>query len=81
MLNILNHSGCGSGSYMDLSVMLQEDKIAAYLRSEGKPFDPLKVKKDDHKIGMTIIFHYCSSLEYRYSYSQNIVLVSWDIVS
>ena len=81
MLNIVNHSGRGSGSYMDLSVMLQEDKIAAYLRSEGKPFDPLQVKKDDRKIGMTLLFHYCSHLEYRYSYGQNIVLASWDIVS
>jgi hypothetical protein len=51
------------------------------LRSEGKPFDPLQVKKDDRKIGMTLLFHYCSHLEYRYSYGQNIVLASWDIVS
>lgn len=80
MMNIVQHSGCDEGSYMDLSVMLQEDKISAYLRSEGKPFDPLQVKKNDRKIGMTLLFHYCSRLEYRYSFSQNIVLVSWEKV-
>lgn len=78
MMNIVQHSGRGDGSYMDLSVMLQGDKISAYLRNEGKPFDPLQVKKADRKIGMTLLFHYCSRLEYRYSFSQNIVLVSWE---
>ncbi len=78
MMNIVRHSGCSNGSYMDLSVMLREKEVTAYLRDEGRPFDPLQVKEGDRKIGMKLLFHYCSRLEYRYSFGQNIVLVSWD---
>ena len=35
------------------------------------------VNADERKSGMTLLFQDCERLEYRYSFGQNIVLVSW----
>ena len=79
MMNIVNHSGRGNGSYMDLSVMIRDGKVIASLRNNGKPFDPLQLDEKERKLGLKIVFHYCTKLEYRYSFGQNIVLASWDL--
>jgi hypothetical protein len=62
---------------MDLTVNLLEDKITASLRSDGKPFDPRNLPEEERKSGLKIVFHYCEKMEYRYSFGQNILLISW----
>lgn len=49
----------------------------AFLKNDGKPFDPLSVNEKDRKSGLKMVFHFCENLEYRYSFGQNLVLASW----
>ena len=77
MMNIVSFSGRGDGAYMDLSVMIRDDRIMAFLKNDGKPFDPLSVNEKDRKSGLKMVFHFCENLEYRYSFGQNLVLASW----
>lgn len=78
MMNIITFSGRGKGSFMDLSVLIRDEKVTASLRDIGKPFDPLQVKETDRKFGLKLVFHFCKKLEYRYSFGQNLVLAGWD---
>ena len=78
MMNTISYSGRGNGAYMDLSVMIGEDKVTAFLRNNGKPFNPLSVSEKDRKLGLKMVFHFCDNLEYRYSFGQNLVLASWE---
>ena len=77
MMNIVSFSGRGNGAYMDLTVNLLEDKITASLRSDGKPFDPRNLPEEERNSGLKIVFHYCDKMEYRYSFGQNVLLISW----
>lgn len=77
MMNIVSFSGRGNGAYMDLTVNLLEDKITASLRSDGKPFDPRNLPEEERNSGLKIVFHYCEKMEYRYSFGQNVLLISW----
>lgn len=81
MINILNHSDCAGNAYMDLFVIIRDDKITASLRNIGKPFDPTKLDEAERKIGLKIVFHYCTNVDYRYSYGQNVVVTSWSLPS
>lgn len=81
MMNIVSYSGCGSNAYMDLTVMIHENKVTVSLRNAGIPFDPVTYSEKERKSGLKMVFHFCTRLEYRYSFGLNMVLGSWDLNS
>ncbi len=78
MMNIVSYSGCKDDAYMDLTVMIHENKVTASLRNAGVPFDPVSFSEKKRKTGLKLVFHYCDNLEYRYSFGQNMIFVSWN---
>ena len=78
IINILAHSGEGKGVFADLSVVINEKNVVAYLKNYGIPFDPTSIEEKDKGFGLKMVSHYSKKMEYQYAYGQNVVMIAWE---
>lgn len=87
MNNIIHHTNNGhlKKHYFDLHVRADEKEINVLLKDDGRPFNPIlkeEISKEedasDQKLGLKIVNHITTSINYKYMYDQNVVLLTFN---
>lgn len=78
-INIVEHSGRGEKSYIDVGLVIEGDDVKAYIQDNGKAFDPTKFDTDKQNIGLNLVHKYCKDVTYQYSFGQNATFMKWKI--
>ncbi|MDO4497268.1 MAG: MATE family efflux transporter [Bacteroidales bacterium] len=80
ILNIIEHGGpTNKKKYTDVYINKMGDWVIASIKDDGRPFDPVKYSEDKMRNGLKILHSYCSHLEYKFMYGQNMTFMKWNI--
>lgn len=77
-LNIIEKSGRGKGSFIDVYIVIEEKEVRAYLQDNGRAFDPVGVEEDNMNVELKLVHNFCKNMNYNYSFGQNVTHMKWD---
>lgn len=78
-LNIaVNAKGKKTQQYFDVLLSVEEDKIHASIKDNGRPFNPVLVDEGERKAGLNIAFGFSDDLDYKYMFGQNMTFITWN---
>lgn len=85
MMNIVMFQTSKRRSYMDLSVVLEEDRILLVLKDSGREFNPIittsgsdALEVRNGHLGLLLVNRVCSRLSHKYMYGLNVVFAEFD---
>ena len=77
--NIITHSlgRRGGKSGIDMRISIAPEKVAAVIRDEGRPFNPIE-EDPGTGLGLMLVKKTCDGEEYSYIFHQNVLTVTWN---
>lgn len=85
MMNTVLFQSYKTRSYMDLSLVLEENRIFLVLKDSGRPFNPVlaastsdMLKSKDGQLGLFLVNRVCTMLSHKYMYGLNVVFAEFD---
>lgn len=76
ILNIIKHGRSDTlKHYIDVRILLFEDKVRISIKDDGIPFDPIRYDEKTG-FGLLIVKNFCKDMEYKYIWGQNMVFLN-----
>ncbi len=77
-LNINEHSELkGNDHCFDVIIRMERDGILSVVKDDGRPFNPLVVKKENQGFGLKILLGICRRVDYQHMYGQNLIVLQF----